>query len=252
MTWIDSHCHLDFLYDPPGNMARAEATGIGRWLLPGTDPNQWHRVRQRFHNDARVRLAFGHHPWYLPEHPPRMDSLQHTLDDYPQAAAIGETGLDFYPGKPPRPPAEHQEAWFEAHLRLARERNLPVVVHSVKAHDRILHYLKNHPVVTGVIHAFSGPYEQAMAYVDKGWSLGCGSLILKSDKTLDAFARMPLEHVLMETDAPDMRPPNPTNENSLLDLHQISDRLARQRGISHDDLLKQTTRNASDLLGFKL
>lgn len=250
MSWVDSHCHLDFLADPPGDMARAQATGISRWLLPGTDPNQWYRIRQRFRNDPRVRLAFGYHPWYLPAHSPDTHSLELTLDDYPDTAAIGETGLDFYPGKPSRPPADHQEAWFESHLKLARERDMPVIVHSVKAHDRILHYLKQYPEVRGVIHAFSGPYEQAMAYIDKGWSLGCGSLILKSKKTLDAFTRIPLEQVLLETDAPDMRPPKPTNENPLIDLHQISKRLASERRVDGEALREQTTRNASVLLGF--
>lgn len=250
MPWIDSHCHLDFLTDPPGDMARAEASDIGHWLLPGIEPHQWHRIRQRFQSDRRVRLSFGYHPWYLPNHPPELRSLEQTLDDCTDAVAIGEIGLDFYRGKPQRPPADHQEAWFESQLKLASERALPLIVHAVKAHDRVLHFLKRYPEVTGVIHAFSGPYEQAMAYVDKGWSLGCGSLILKSGKTLDAFGRLPLDNLLMETDAPDMRPKNPISHNSLLDLLQVSRRLAEERRIELGTLRDQTTANARRLFGF--
>lgn len=250
MPWIDSHCHLDFLPDPPNAMVRAEENAIRHWVLPGTEPNQWLRAQRRFDRDPRVHLAFGHHPWYLPDQAADVGGLGRQLDECPNAVAIGETGLDFYNGRPRRPPAAHQEAWFAEHLRLAGERDLPVIIHAVKAHDRILHYLKQYPNVTGVVHAFSGPYEQAMAYVDKGWRLGCGSLILKSAKTRDAFARIPIEHLLLETDAPDMRPAAPVHAIPLLDLLQIADCLADARGMTDDDLMVQTSANARALFGF--
>lgn len=247
MPWIDSHCHLDFLPDPPNAMTRAEENGISHWVLPGTEPNQWRRAQQRFDRDARVSLAFGHHPWYLPESPADLEGLTRHLDGCPSAVAIGETGLDFYQGKPPRPPAERQEEWFESHLALASDLGLPVIVHSVKAHDRVLYYLKRYPDVRGVIHAFLGPYEQAMAFVDKGWKLGCGSLILKSAKTKDAFARLPAEGLLLETDAPDMRPVHPHHSVPLLDLLQTSEEVASARGISLEELMKLTESNARSL-----
>lgn len=249
MAWIDSHCHLDFLNDPPRDMARAEDAGIGHWLLPGTDPGQWHRARERFKSNSRVWLAFGHHPWYLPETEPALRSLSQALNGFPAVVALGEIGLDFHPGPPSRPTAEHQEAWFDSQLQLARELGLPVIVHSVKAHDRVLHYLKRYPDVTGVIHAFLGPYDQAMAFVDKGWYLGCGSLIFKSPKTLDAFKRIPVERLLLETDAPDMRPPRPVNDNPLLDLLQIGRKLAEARGISEADLMAGVARSGEALFG---
>lgn len=247
MSWIDSHCHLDFLSDPANAMARAEDHGIRHWVLPGTDPNQWVRARERFERDRRVHLAFGHHPWYLPEHEPDMRGLRRQLEDASSVVALGETGLDFHNGPPKRPPADHQEAWFEAQLRVAQDRGLPVIVHSVKAHDRVLHYLKQFPDVTGVIHAFSGSYEQAMAYVDKGWYLGCGSLILKSGKTRDAFARIPLDHLMLETDAPDMRPRHPIHSNPLLDVLQTVDTLIEARGVDVDTLESRTNANTQAL-----
>ncbi|GGX46137.1 TatD family hydrolase [Saccharospirillum salsuginis] len=249
MPWIDSHCHLDYLPDPPNAMARAEENDIRHWILPGTDPSQWQRTQHRFERDPRVHLAFGHHPWFLPEHDAEMGVLSRQLDDSTTVVAIGETGLDYYNGQPKRPPADHQEAWFEQHLRLAQDRNLPVIIHAVKAHDRVLHYLKQYPRVTGVIHAFSGPYEQAMAYIDKGWRLGCGSLILKSGKTRDAFARIPADRLLLETDAPDMRPKHPVHTIPLLDLLQTADDLAEARGVTTADLMAQTSANTRTLFG---
>lgn len=250
MSWIDSHCHLDFLPDPPNAMARAEENDIRHWVLPGTDPNQWQRVQQRFDRDPRVQLAFGHHPWYLPKGPLDLGGLKRHLDGCPTAVAIGETGLDFFDGRPPRPPPEQQEDWFNDHLALAAERDLPVIVHSVKAHDRVLYHLKRYPKVTGVIHAFLGPYEQAMAFVDKGWKLGCGSLILKSPKTRDAFARIPAESLVLETDAPDMRPVHPEHSVPLLDLLQIAEAVADVREISLEQLKAVTSANVRSLFGF--
>lgn len=247
MTWIDAHCHPDGLADPEAALHEAEVAGIGHWLLPGTEPQQWQAAGQRFLSDPRIRLAFGHHPWFLPQSEPDLTSLRAILTQQPQCVAVGEIGLDFYVGSTPRPAPELQERWFEAQLALAAEWQLPVIVHSVKAHDRVLRLLKRYREVRGVVHAFLGPYEQACAYLDKGWYLGCGSLILKSAKTRDAFARMPAERILLETDAPDMRPAKPTHGNPLLDLLQVAQTLAQARSQSLDALMQQTSANVRRL-----
>lgn len=250
MSWVDAHCHPDWLPDPEAALAQAGAAGIGHWLLPGTEPGQWQEASRRFGEDRRIRLAFGHHPWFIAEQSPDIRPLRDALMQTPQPVALGEIGLDFYRGSSPRPAAEHQEAWFEAQLALAAELDLPVIVHAVKAHDRVLRQLKRYPTVTGVIHAFLGPYDQAMAYVDKGWYLGCGSLILKSPKTRDAFTRLPAERILLETDAPDMRPPQPAADNPLLDLLQTARCLAQARQLSLETLQQQTRANAQALFQF--
>lgn len=247
MTWIDAHCHPDGLADPEAALHEATAAGIDHWLLPGTEPQQWQDAGQRFLSDPRIRLAFGHHPWFLPPSEPDLSSLQAALSQHPHCVALGEIGLDFHAGSTPRAAPERQERWFEAQLALAAERQLPVIVHAVKAHDRVLRLLKRYPEVRGVVHAFLGPYQQAGAYLDKGWYLGCGSLILKSAKTRDAFARMPAERILLETDAPDMRPAQPTHDNPLLDLLQVAEALAQARSQSLAALMQQTSANVRRL-----
>lgn len=247
MAWIDAHCHPDGLADPDGAMNEAQAAGIDQWIVPGTEPQQWHAAGQHFLSDPRIRLAFGHHPWFLPPTEPDLTSLQTMLSEYPQCIALGEIGLDFHSGNRSKASPEVQQRWFEAQLALASEYQLPVIVHSVKAHDRVLAMLKRYPDVRGVVHAFLGPYQQATAYLDKGWYLGCGSLILKSAKTRDAFARIPAEHILLETDAPDMRPAQPQHDNPLLDLLQTADCLAQARSQSAAALMEQTSANVQRL-----
>lgn len=247
MTWIDAHCHPDGLAAADDALTQAQAAGIGHWILPGTEPQQWRDAGQRFYADPRLRLAFGHHPWFLPDTEPDLTALQAMLTAHPQCVALGEIGLDFYRGSTPRPDADLQERWFEAQLALAAQYGLPVIVHSVKAHDRVLRLINGYPDIQGVVHAFLGPYEQACAYLDKGWYLGCGSLILKSTKTRDAFARLPLERILLETDAPDMRPTQPHHSNPLLDLLQTAQCLAQARSLSLTELMTQTSANVRRL-----
>jgi TatD DNase family protein len=249
MSGFDSHCHVDFMPEALAAMADAEASGIGHWLVPGTEPKQWRQARQRFGQDARVHLGAGHHPWFLPDSPADTGPLVQWLDEQSDCVAIGEIGLDFFKHSRRSCAAEHQEAWFSAQLDLACERQLPVIIHSVKAHDRILHGLNRHSQVTGVVHGFVGPYVQAMAYIDRGLYLGAGSVVFRSDKTLDAFCRIPSDRILIETDAPDQRHPYPHSENALLDWHRTLERLAELRQLSATFLTEQVRRNARTLFG---
>ncbi|MCH8529795.1 MAG: TatD family hydrolase [Saccharospirillum sp.] len=245
MTWLDSHCHLDFLSQPDAALAQARKAGIGHWLIPGTEPGQWQLARKTFGQLNHVSLAFGHHPWFLPTSDTDLIDLEQSLNN--GVVAVGEIGLDFYPSRTARPSFDVQERWFDAQLKLACEHDLPVIIHSVKAHHRIQHYLKRYPQARGVVHAFLGNHSQAMAFVEKGFLLGCGSLIAKSPKTLDAFSRIPLENILLETDAPDMRWPQPNADNPLLDLLRTADQLAAARNLDVAQLATVTSANSRRL-----
>lgn len=260
MNGFDSHCHLDFLDDAARCMTDAATSGIGHWLVPGTGPDQWQQAHQQFSEDKRVLLAAGHHPWFLAESPPDTQRLEAWLDRRPDCVAIGEIGLDFFRHHPGSAAAEHQFDWFLAQLAIASERQLPVILHSVKAHDRILQGLKRYPEVVGVVHGFVGPYAQAMAYVDRGFYLGAGSVLFRSAKTLDAFARMPADRILVETDAPDQRLPyqhrrhanrseTDAPDNALLDWLATVDRLANARQLNNATLVSQIRQNATLLFG---
>ncbi|MEX2321716.1 MAG: TatD family hydrolase [Saccharospirillum sp.] len=258
MIGFDSHCHLDFLDDAPQCMADAETAGIARWLIPGTGPDQWRQAHQRFGQDDRVLLAAGHHPWFLPDSAPDIQSLESWLDQHSDSVAIGEIGLDFFRHHPRSAVAEHQFDWFMAQLAVSSECLQPVIIHSVKAHDRILQGLKRYPRVGGVVHGFVGPYAQAKAYLDRGFYLGAGSVVFQSAKTLDAFARIPAERILVETDAPDQRVPDqyrnaadPSDtglpDNALLDWLSILKRIAAARQMDSAILTEQVCQNASSL-----
>lgn len=258
MIGFDSHCHLDFLADAAQCMAGAEANGPGRWLLPGTEPDQWQQAYQQFSEDDRVLLAAGHHPWFLPEGPPDTQLLEHWLDEHRHCVAVGEIGLDFFRHHSNSTAAGHQLDWFMTQLAVASERSLPVIIHSVKAHDRILQGLKRFPKVMGVVHGFVGPYAQARAYLDRGFYLGAGAVVFQSAKTLDAFARMPADRILVETDAPDQRVPEQCREktgsskvtmadNPLQDWLSILNRVAEAREMDFHALSDQIRKNAASL-----
>jgi TatD DNase family protein len=134
-------------------------------------------------------------------------------------------------------------------LAVANERQLPVIIHSVKAHDRILQGLKQSSDIRGVVHGFVGPYEQAMAYIDRGLYLGAGSVVFRSAKTLDSFARIPADRLLIETDTPDQRIPDNQRANALLDWLRILERIADARRIGARDLADRVLSNANALFG---
>ncbi|WP_051207087.1 TatD family hydrolase [Saccharospirillum impatiens] len=260
MTGFDSHCHLDFLDQAGSFMAGAQLSGIGHWLLPGTGPEQWQQAHRQFGDDKRVLLAAGHHPWFLPDGPADTQRLENWLARHNDGVALGEIGLDFSRHRPGTAAAAHQFDWFVAQLAIASERKLPVIIHSVKAHDRILQGLKQTPSVIGVIHGFVGPYAQAMAYVDRGFCLGAGRVIFQSSKTLDAFSRIPADRILVETDAPDQRVPDQYrstltpaeqkgSDNPLLDWSATLARLADARQLDPTSLMAQVRRNAAALFG---
>jgi TatD DNase family protein len=249
MNGFDSHCHLDFIDNASDLMADARKAGVSQWLVPGTEPEQWQQAHQMFCEDPRVKLGVGHHPWFLPESQPDTDQLNTWLDNHVDCIALGEIGLDFYRHNPRSSAADHQRDWFLAQLAVATERQLPVIIHSVKAHDRILQGLKHAKEVTGVVHGFVGPYEQAMAYIDRGLYLGAGSVVFRSAKTLDAFARIPADRLLIETDAPDQRIPDNQRANALLDWLRILERIADARRIGARDLADRVLSNANALFG---
>jgi TatD DNase family protein len=247
MNGFDSHCHLDFIDNASDLMSGAESAGVSQWLIPGTEPRQWQQAHQLFSEDPRVTLGVGHHPWFLPESQPDTDQLNTWLDNHVDCIALGEIGLDFYRHHPRSLSADHQRDWFLAQLAVATERRLPVIIHSVKAHDRILQGLKQSSDIRGVVHGFVGPYEQAMAYIDRGLYLGAGSVVFRSAKTLDAFSRIPADRLLIETDAPDQRIPANPPANPLFDWLQILECIADARGVSGGELAGRVHTNARAL-----
>ncbi|HEY8942200.1 MAG TPA: TatD family hydrolase, partial [Cellvibrio sp.] len=218
MPFFDSHCHFDFAEFDADRLPlwqRANALGVSGLLVPGTEPAQWPAAQALSHELPGCYYALGIHPWWISKIATDPLALQFyayqmsllvdedKAGNQPRCIAIGEAGLD----KNIDSPIEQQLDLLEWHIDLANQFHLPLIVHSVKTHNELIAHCKKHPPLNGgVVHAFSGSYETAMQLIDLGFYLGVGGTISyeRAQKTRATFARVPLEWVLLETDAPDM------------------------------------------------
>ena len=210
MEFIDTHCHLDFPefdQDRAQILQRCRNLGVTKIICLGVRENQWTAAENLAQENAGIYWSLGLHPWFLDTKCAREEQatlLSAASDKLRQkkCVALGETGLDFLIELDHR----YQQDIFLQHLSLASEHNKPVIVHSVKAHAETLRCIKQFQNSRGVIHAFSGSYEQAKQFFDAGFLLGVGGLITyaRANKTRAALAKMPMDALLLETDAPSM------------------------------------------------
>ena len=259
-VWIDTHCHLDsddFAADRDAVVAAARAAGVATIVLPAVDAGNFDRVRELAHR-YRLAYALGIHPMCSPAAGEAdLAALRERLEaqrDDPRLVAVGEIGLDhFVPGLD----REHQAALFAAQLKLAREFDLPVLLHVRRAVDSVLKQLRARPVQGGIAHAFNGSEQQAAVFVDLGFRLGFGGALTfdRALKIRRVAAAVPLEAIVMETDAPDIAPQwlyrtaearaaGATMRNESAELPRIGEALAALRGLPVDALAEATTANA--------
>jgi len=202
---IDSHVHLDdaaFSLDRDAIIDRAASAGVEAMIVPGVDFDSWGRIRALAASHREVHPAYGLHPMFLANHAPmHVDALSSWLDD-PCAVAVGEIGLDFHADG-----LDHdlQRHYFSRQLAVARERDLPVIVHARGALEEVSLTLRRSSGVRGVIHSFSGSEEQARRLWDMGFHLGIGGPVTygRAQRLRRIVAGMPIEFLLLESDAPD-------------------------------------------------
>ncbi|WP_421261811.1 TatD family hydrolase [Aeromonas jandaei] len=208
MQLTDTHCHLDFPdfdEDREALLARCQASGVTEYIIPAIAETNWHRVMALANQHTGVCYGLGVHPWYAGEQEEgAIDRLRELVSSRPEGlVAIGECGLDLRS----HVPQGRQFELFEAQIKLAVDVELPLIVHSVRANDTVAKLLRRFkPVRGGVIHAFSGSLQQAEAFWQLGFYLGVGGVISyeRANKTREVFRAMPLESLVLETDAPDM------------------------------------------------
>jgi TatD DNase family protein len=201
----DSHVHLDdprFAGDLADVIERARAAGVGMQVVPGVDRTSWPRIRDICAAHSGLFPAYGLHPVYLARHAPEhVDALPAWLDDNP-AVAIGEIGLDFHAAD-----LDHalQREYFQRQLALARERELPVIVHAREALEEVIQTLRRMPGMRGVVHSFSGSEQQARQLWQMDFHIGIGGPVTyeRAQRLRRIVAHMPIEYLLLETDAPD-------------------------------------------------
>ena len=270
--WIDTHCHLDaseFASDVQAVRARARAAGVAHCVLPAVCAANFAEVRRLAHANGDS-YALGIHPMYV-ENSQDGDLvlLDQALQEYrldPQLVAVGEIGLDFFvPELCVSPLRERQEYFYVEQLKLARQHDLPVLLHVRRSVDRVLKGLRaqaDGKAWHGIAHAFNGSEQQAQAFIALGLKLGFGGA-LTYERALQLrrlAASLPLESIVLETDAPDM-PPHwlyrsaaeradglAQARNELSELPRIGAELARLLGIDAPELARATSDNAQAAL----
>jgi len=256
---IDTHTHLDFeMFDDDRAqvIARARNAGVERIVVLGVHAANWQRVWQLACDEPSVHAALGLHPVFLEEH---QDAHVQQLRDWlerlrgePKLCAVGEIGLDYYIDNPD---IECQQRLLEAQLALAADFSLPVLLHVRRAHAPMIATLKRYKLErSGVIHAFSGSWEEAREYLRLGFRLGLGGAGTwpQAQRMHRVLRQLPLEAIVLETDAPDIPPAGHAGErNSPELLPEICRRLADLKGIDAHALAAASYRNSCELFGWR-
>ncbi|MFK8000892.1 MAG: TatD family hydrolase [Polyangiales bacterium] len=233
---FDAHVHLDFL--PAAEAAeyvrRARGAGVSGFAIPGVSPGQWANARDLAAQTQGSDWGCGIHPEYATASSADDASglVQFAKEHRP--AFIGETGLDAR--LEAEFPSDAQEELFMSHVALAEALELPLVVHSVRRHARVLQLLEGRDV-RGMVHGFIGSPETAARFFARGWMLSAGKGAMRSPKTKRAFASAPLHQVLVESDEP--------GENS--DVPEVTKWLSQQRGLALRSVAAQIHTNAEVL-----
>jgi len=252
MTLFDTHCHIDveeFDADRDQVLADARAAGVSDLLVPAVMRATWPGLIKLCQTNAHLHPALGMHPVYLQQHGPEDIAALATQVTESRPIAIGEIGLDWYVQGLDR---ERQQRLLEDQLEIAQEARLPVVLHVRKAHDAMLNTLRRYRLKGGICHAFNGSLQQADRYIEMGFCLGFGGMLTfeRSNHLRRIAAQLPLEVIVLETDAPDMTVASHRFErNSPAYLPEVLETLAGLRGIPQDEVAAQTSHNARRLLG---
>ncbi len=255
MNLIDSHCHLDlpaFDHDRTQVLQRCRELGITQIVIPGISARHWGGLLQlcRSAGDHGPTLhpALGLHPLFIAHHKAHdLIRLERAIETH-HPVAIGEIGLDFYREQPDR---SAQQQLFEAQLQIASEARLPVILHIRKAHDQALKTLKKFNLPGGIAHAFNGSLQQAQQYIDLGFKLGFGGTLTyeRSTRLRTLAGAVPLESIVLETDAPDMSVATHRGErNSPEYLLDCLAALVDTREEEPDQIARQSCRNVTDCL----
>jgi len=246
---VDSHCHLDFPEFAPqldAVVARAGDAGVGVCVTIGTRLSGFERVHEIAELFPNVYCSIGIHPHDAEKEPLKDESPLIERAKLAKVVGIGETGLDYFYEHAPR---QAQVANFRAHIAAARETKLPLIVHTRDADDDTIAVLReemDRGAFTGVIHCFTGTRRLAEASLELGFYISVSGIATfkKSDELRAVLRDVPMERLLVETDAPFLAPMplrGKTNEPSFV-VHTAA-ALAALKGVSAEELAAATTDN---------
>jgi TatD DNase family protein len=281
--WVDTHVHLDApefnglgrdgVMRSPLQVRDALVVGVTTCIIPAVEVSSFEAVRELAHQCSDTLTgcddfyALGIHPLYVPQAAEgdltvlREQLAQHRSD--PRLVAVGEIGLDFFVPELCTPDMrERQWHFYREQLQLAREFDLPAILHVRRSADMLLKGLREVKIKGGMVHAFNGSLQQAQAFIDLGFKLGFGGAATfeRAQQIRELAMNLPLESIVLETDAPDIPPQwlyrtmqerqsgRVQGINTPAQLPRIALDVARLRGMDADKLMQVTSGNAQAAL----
>ena len=247
---IDSHCHLDFKIfnaDRDQVIERAKQVGVNKIIIPGVMHQTWDDIKLCCESHSHLYPCYGLHPSFIDQHKKSdLQSLREYIENN-NPVAIGECGLDFYlkdldPDK--------QLFYFEQQLDIALEFELPVVIHARKSTEAVINAIKKRSGLRGMIHSYSGSYEQAIKLIDLNFYLSFGGPITyeKSSRLRSVVKSLPLNSLLIETDAPDQLMSNAlTRRNEPSFIIEVIKHIAHLHNTTEQEVARITSENAKKL-----
>jgi TatD DNase family protein len=252
MQLVDTHCHLDvpeFDADRDDVVRRARDAGVTRQIVPAIEAATWPGLRDACARDDGLFPAYGLHPLLIASH--REEHLRALREwiERERPVAVGECGLDYYIDGLDR---DVQATYFDGQLEIARDYDLPLVVHARRAVDAVMASIKRVGKLRGVIHSFAGSEEQARQLADLGFLIGIGGPVTyeRANRVRRVAANVPLDTLLLETDAPDQPDcAHRGQRNEPARMLRVLETIATLRNEDPDTIARATTRNAERLFG---
>lgn len=252
MRLIDTHCHFDLPAFDPDRAALVNAmhkAGVSDLVFPAITAARWARLRDITDTSIQFHASYGLHPMFMADHQSNHVAQLRQWLEHERPVAVGECGLDFFIADPDK---ERQIALFKQHLQLARDFDLPLIIHARKALDEVLKHIRSVGSLRGVVHSFSGSQQQAEQLIGQGFYLGVGGTVTyeRAKRLRKVVANIPPERIVLETDAPDQ----PDSEwrgkrNEPARLVVIAATVATLTGDTLEGIAKTTTSNAQRLFG---
>lgn len=250
---FDTHAHYDsraFEQDRDELLRSLPEEGIRFVLCPGSDIESSARCIALAEQYPYIYAAAGVHPQEAACQLPHFLEKLAPMLDHPKVKAVGEIGLDYYyDDKIPHPV---QQAVFRSQMELAQAKGLPVIIHDRDAHGDSLSIIKEFPKVTGVFHCYSGGVEDAKTLVRLGYMLSfTGTITFKNARKAPEVIRwLPIEHIMIETDAPYMSPvPFRGRRNDSRYVYRMAETIAELKGLPLEDVIRITTENGKRFFG---
>ncbi len=253
---FDTHAHLnDGKYEGERDetIKRAKETGVGLIVNVGCNPEAAERTIELTRKYSFIYGAVGMHPHDAKDFEEGFCEKIKKWVKEEKIVALGEMGLDYHYDYSPR---DVQKKIFRRQIALARELKLPIIIHDREAHQDVLDIVREEKAgeVGGVFHCYSGSWPMAKEIMEMGFFIALGGTVTFQNavKPLDVAKRIPLEHLLLETDCPYLAPvPFRGKRNEPAYVAKVAERIAEIKGVSVDEIVAQTTANGKKLFGIK-